>query len=393
MVVRKKGSTECVHGGRSAPETASSATTPIVHSGPFTFKSVADIIEYLEGRSGRQQPEYGRQGNPTVRSAERRLASLEGAEQAQLFGSGMAAITSVFLAMLKSGDHLVLTSDIYKRTRDFGEQVLNKFGVETQVVAPSLEAIEKALKPETRMVFTETPTNPYQYVVDIEGLGKLGRERGVVTVVDSTFATPLYLRPLEFGVDLALHSATKYLGGHNDLIAGAIAGSAECVQPVVELLETLGGICDPTTAFLLERGMKTLALRMAKHSENGQAAAEYLEAHAKVQKVYYPGLASHPDHEIARRILSGCGGVVTFTVDADSEGTARFVDQLKIPLLAPSLGGVESLVEQVILFGFLDMAPSEREAWGVPDNLVRFSIGIEDAGDIIADLEQALAVV
>ena len=390
MATRKIGSTQCVHGGGSTSETGGSMAPPIVHSAPFTFEAVSAALDYIEGRSARRQPEYGRMGNPTVAFVERRLAWIEGAEKAQLFASGMAAITSLLLAVLKSGDHLVLTSDCYKRTRDFCEDSLARFGVTTSVVAPSLEAIEGAIRPATRLVFTETPTNPYQYVVDIEGLGELGRARGVLTVVDSTFATPVYLRPLEFGIDLVVHSATKYLGGHNDLIAGVVAGRAELVEPIADLLATLGGICDPTTAFLLGRGVKTLALRMARHSANGQAVAEFLEAHPKVRTVFYPGLASHPHHEIARKLLAGFGGVVTFLLDADREGASRFIDRLEIPSLGPSLGGVESLVEQVILFGYLDLPSAERERLGVPDNLVRFSVGIEDTTDIIADLQQAL---
>jgi len=390
MATRKANSTDCVHGGDLPCETGGSIAPPIVHSAPFTFESVAGALEYLDGRSSRQQPEYGRMGNPTVMSVERRLAALEGAEKAQLFASGMAAITTLLLSTLTSGDHLVLTSDCYKRTRDFGEQVLAKFGVTMSVVEPTIEAIERAIGPATRLVFTETPTNPHQYVVDVEGLAKLGRQRGVLSVVDSTFATPVYLRPLEFGIDLVVPSATKYLGGQNDLIAGVVAGRAGLVEPIADLLSTLGGICDPTTAFLLGRGMKTLALRMARHSANGQAAAEFLEAHPKVRTVFYPGLASHPHHAIARRLMTGFGGVVTFLLDADREGTADFVDRLKIPQLGPSLGGVESLVEQVILFGYLDLSSAERERLGAPDNLIRFSAGIEETEDIIADLKQAL---
>ena len=390
MATRKIGSTECVHSGVSTCETTGSVAPPIVHSAPFTFESIGAALDYLEGRSTRRQPEYGRMANPPVTCVESRLAALEGAEKAQLFASGMAAITTLLLCTLKSGDHVVLTSDCYKRTRDFCEGSLRKFGVTTSVVAPSLEAIEGAIGSATRLVFTETPTNPFQYVVDIEGLAKLGRERGVLTVVDSTFATPVYLRPLEFGIDLVVHSATKYLGGHNDLIAGVVAGRAELVQPIADLLATLGGICDPTTAFLLGRGVKTLALRMARHSANGQAVAEFLEGHPRVRKVFYPGLASHPHHAIARKLMLGFGGVVTFLLDADREGTARFIDRLKIPSLGPSLGGVESLVEQVILFGYLDIPPEERQRLGVPDNLVRLSLGIENTEDIIADLQQAL---
>ena len=269
MSERQVGSTECVHAGAGPCEASSSIITPIVHCAPFAFGVTKDLIDYLEGRSDRKQPEYGRMGNPTVSVVERRLAALEGAERAQLFASGMAAVTTLLLAVLKSGDHIVITTDCYKRTRDFSTEFLKKFGVRASVVPPSLEAIEQAIGPETRIVFTETPTNPYLYVVDVEGLSKLGRRKGVLTVVDSTFATPVNMRPIDLGADLVVHSATKYLGGHNDLIAGVLAGSEELVQPVADLLMTLGGICDPNTAFLLERGLKTLALRVAKQNANG----------------------------------------------------------------------------------------------------------------------------
>jgi len=386
----RTGSTRCVHAGAERRDTSSSVVTPLVRSAPFHFESTAALVDYLEGKSARRQPEYGRMGNPTVASVESRIAALEGAERAQLFASGMAAVTTLLIGVLESGDHVILTRDCYRRTRDFCAQSLAKFGVKASVVEVSLEEVERALRPETRVVFTETPTNPNLHVLDIEGLGRLGRARDILTVVDSTFATPVNLRPLEHGVDLVLHSATKYLGGHNDLIAGVLAGRRELVQPISDLLMTMGGICDPDTAFLLERGLKTLALRIGKQNGNGQAVAEFLQAHPRVRRVLYPGLPSHPHHALARRLLEGFGGVVTLQVDADFAGTAAFVDALEIPLLAPSLGGVESLVEQCAIMGYWDLPPEERRKWGMEDNLVRLSLGIEDAEDLIADLQQAL---
>ncbi len=384
------GSTQCVHAGAERWDTSSSVVTPLVRSAPFQFESTAALVDYLEGKTTRRQPEYGRMGNPTVASVESRIAALEGAERAQLFASGMAAVTTLMLHVLESGDHVILTRDCYKRTRDFCAQSLAKFGVDATVVDVCLEEVERAVRPETRLIFTETPTNPNLYVLDVERLARLGRSRDIVTVVDSTFATPVNLRPLEHGVDLVLHSATKYLGGHNDLIAGVLAGREEVVQPISDLLMTMGGICDPDTAFLLERGLKTLALRVGKQNENGQAVAEFLESHPGVSSVLYPGLLSHPHHELARRLLEGFGGVVTFQVDADFAGTAGFVDALEIPTIAPSLGGAESLVEQCAIMGYWDLPPEERRRWGMEDNLVRLSLGIEDADDLIADLEQAL---
>lgn len=389
MAKLKISSTECVHAGGGACETGSSVTIPIVHSAPFSFGSTKELLDFLKGDSNRQQPEYGRMGNPTVSHVETKLAALEGAEKAQLFASGMTAITSLFFTLLRSGDHIIMTSDSYRRTRDFGS-FLKKFGISMSVVPSSLQDIEQAIQAASRLVFTEIPTNPHLHLIDIQELVKIASSRGILTVVDSTLATPLNLRPCEFGVDFVVHSATKYLGGHNDLIAGVLAGRADVVQPVTDLLMTLGGICDPNTAFLLDRGLKTLAVRIAQQNENGQAVANFLEAHPKITKVFYPGLESHPHHALAKTLMSGFGGVVTFLVDGGFEDTARFIDQLKIPCLAPSLGGVESLVEQVAVMSYWDMSPEQRRELEIPDNLVRLAVGIERIEDLIADLKQAL---
>ncbi len=390
MARRPLSSTDCVHAGAGPCETDGAVTVPVVHSAPFAFETTQALVDFLEGRSERRQPEYGRMANPTVTAVERRLAALEGAEQARLFASGMAAACTVLLAFLRSGDHLVLTDDGYKRTRDFAVEHLGGLGVRSSVVPADVDSIRAALEPQTRLVFTEVPTNPRLSVVDVEALAALGRERGFLTVVDSTFATPVNLRPLELGADLVVHSATKYLGGHNDLIAGVVAGPAERLQPVSDLLMTLGAICDPQTAFLLDRGLKTLALRVERQNANGQAVAEFLAGHPRVAEVLYPGLPSHPHHAIARRLMRGFGGVVTFRLDGDFTAAARFVDALELARLAPSLGGVETLVEQVALMGYWQMPPAERERLGVGEELVRLSLGIEEADDIIADLSQAL---
>ncbi len=390
MTKPKTSSTECVHAGAKPVELSGPIITPIVHCAPFAFESTAQVIEFQEGRSDRRQPEYGRMGNPTVVCVESRLAALEGAERALLFSSGMAAITSLLLTVLKSGDHVVMTRDAYRRTRDFTASFMKKFGVEVTLADPSLCAIQEAVCPATALIFSESPTNPYLNVVDVKGLADLGHSRRLMTVVDSTFATPFNIRPIDFGVDLVIHSATKYLGGHNDLIAGYIAGRSELIQPLADMRSNLGGICDPNTAFMLERGLKTLALRMERHNASGQALAEFLEAHPKVKRVFYPGLASHPHHDIARSQMAGFGGVVSFEIDGDLERTARFIDLLKLPHLTPSLGGVESLVEQVVVMSYWLMPKEEREKLGLKDNLVRYSLGIEDIEDIVRDVAQAL---
>lgn len=389
---KRVNSTDCVHRGARRSHVDGAVTIPIVHSAPFSFSSTQELRDFMEGRSQRRQPEYGRMGNPTVAAVQDRLAALEGAEQAVLFGSGMAAVTTLFLWYLETGDHLLMTSDAYRRTRDFAG-FLHKFGISVDLVEPTAEAVIAAIRPETKLFFSEIPSNPYLRVPDLPAILQAAKDRGVVTVVDSTFATPVNFRPLEVGADLVTHSATKYLGGHNDLIAGVLAGSSELVTPVAEFLMTLGGICDPNTAFLLERGLKTLELRVERHNENGRRIAEFLESHPKIERVYYPGLPSHPDHAVAERLLAGYGGVVTFLVRGDFDATTRFVDRLQIPRLAPSLGGVESLVDHVALMSFWELTPEERRRVGIHDNLVRYAAGIEDPEDLVADLAQALEAV
>ena len=384
-------STECVQAASGKHHGTHAITPPIVHSAPFCFDDTKDLIDFMEGRSERRQAEYGRMTNPTVTTVEEKLAALEGAEKAQLFSSGMAAVTSLFFTLLKSGDHIILTSDSYRRTRDFG-LFLGKFGVEMDIVDPSTKGIEEAVQPSTRLIFSEIPTNPYLHFINLHDVVEIARRNDILVVADSTFATPCNLQPLEIGVDLVIHSATKYLGGHNDLIAGVLAGPEELVQPVTEMLMTLGGICDPNTAFLLSRGLKTLGVRVATQNANGQKVAEFLEQHPRVQRVYYPGLESHPSHDLAKDLMSGFGGVVTFLIDGSFDDTAKFIDNLKIPKIAPSLGGVESLVEQVAIMSFWNLPRAQREALGIPDNLVRLAAGIEEAEDLIADLDQALKV-
>ncbi|GBD09331.1 Cystathionine gamma-lyase [Candidatus Thermoflexus japonica] len=390
-------STLAVHGGEKRHNPYHAVVPPIVQTATYAFRDTADLIAFQESRlwgEARDRVDYGRYGNPTVAALEARVAALEGAEAAAAFSTGMAAITAVFLAFLRSGAHLIVTEDAYRRTRQFILQFLRRFDVEATVVPiGDLEALEAAIRPNTRLIFTETPTNPYLRVIDLERLAEIARRRRIRTVVDSTFATPLNLRPLDYGIDLVVHSATKYLCGHNDVMAGVIAGSAELIAGLREMQAMLGGILDPHAAYLVLRGLKTLALRVQRQNENGMRVAEFLSAHPKIRRVWYPGLPSHPDHAVARRLMRGFGGVVTFEVAADREGTSRFIDALRIPYIAPSLGGVESLVEQPALMSYYEMEPEQRLAIGITDNLVRLSLGIEDADDLLTDLDQALAQV
>lgn len=386
---RPGDSTRAVHAGqRSAPE-SDAITTPIYQTATYWFRDSAELKAYQEGRLKRD--EYGRYGNPTWRAAERKLAELEGADDAVLFASGMCAATTTFLALLPRGGHMVVTSECYRRTRQFIDEYLVKLDVETTVIEPAdPKKLADALRDDTTLFFTESPTNPYLRVIDVAEASRVAHARGAKVIIDSTFATPVNHRALEDGADLVLHSATKYLGGHNDLLAGAAVGPQETIDELRKAVGILGGVTDANTAYLLLRGMKTLGLRMERHNTGAQRIAEWLEAHPRIRRVWYPGLASHPDHDVATRSLDGYGGVVTFELDADLDGTVRFIDACKIPYLAPSLGGVESLIEMPAIMSFWDRTAEERQKLGMTDSLVRFSVGIEDPDDLIADLAQAL---
>ncbi|MEZ4770312.1 MAG: aminotransferase class I/II-fold pyridoxal phosphate-dependent enzyme [Caldilineales bacterium] len=388
-------STLSVHGGEARAKAYHSVTTPIVQTSTYTFRDTAALVEYMEEHMFWDEPqrdEYGRYGNPTVRAVEARLAALENGDDALLTPSGMSAITGTLLVFLSAGSHLVCTIDCYRRTRDFIQTILSRYGVEATVVpAGDLRAIEDAIKPNTRLIFSESPTNPFMRCLDLDGLADIGRRHGVRTAIDSTFATPLNLRPLDYGIDLVIHSVTKYLAGHNDVMAGAVIGKNGLTAPLRQMHGILGSVIDPQAAWLVGRGLKTLGLRIERQNANGLAVAQFLETHPRVRRVWYPGLASHPDHTIAAAQLRGFGGVVSFEIDGDGEQTGRFIDALRIPYIGPSLGGVESLVEQVHIVSYYDAEPEKLEALGVSHSLVRLALGVEDAADLIADLEQALA--
>ncbi|MGY8736371.1 MAG: trans-sulfuration enzyme family protein, partial [bacterium] len=299
--------TSSVHAGELRQQEANAITTPIYQTSTFWFRNSKEVTDYQEGKSDRE--EYGRYGNPTWRAVERKISALEGGEETVLFASGMCAATTTFMALLEEGSHLIVTSDCYRRTRQFIEQFLSRMGVEWTVIEPSnLDAFRDAIRPNTKIFFTESPTNPYLRVIDVPAFTEVARAAGVMTIIDSTFATPVNHRALDDGADLVLHSATKYLGGHNDLLAGTVTGPRELIDPVRKALGVLGGIIDAHAAWLLLRGIKTLDIRMARHNENGLALATYLETHPKIKSVFYPGLASHPDHEVAKRVMTGFGG-------------------------------------------------------------------------------------
>ena len=388
-------STMSVHAGEIRPYPYHSLTPPIIQAATYTFKDTADLRGFMETRIWGMETdrvEYGRYGNPTIAAAEMKLAALDRGEAAMLLASGMAGITTTLLSLLKSGDHFIITDDCYRRTQQFCNKFLTRFGVISTVVpAGDMIALEDSIQPATKLIVSESPTNPYLRVIDLDRLVEIARRKGVKTLIDSTFATPINQRPIDFGIDLVLHSATKYLGGHNDLLAGVIVGSASLITMIRQNLWILGGVSDAQSAYLLQRGLKTLALRVQKQNANAQGIAEYLEGHSKVRRVWYPGLASHPDHTIAAQQMQGYGGVVSFEVDGDLELTSRFIDAVSIPIIAPSLGGVESLIEQPALMSYYELSTEERLAEGILDNLVRFSVGVEDIEDLLEDVAQALS--
>ncbi|XP_002529997.3 cystathionine gamma-synthase 1, chloroplastic [Ricinus communis] len=365
-------------------------TTPVVNTSAYFFKKTQELIDFKEKRS--VSFEYGRYGNPTTVVAEEKISALEGAESTLIMASGMCASTVMLLALVPAGGHIVTTTDCYRKTRIFIETVLPKMGITATVIDPAdVEGLEAALeKNNVSLFFTESPTNPFLRCVDIKLVSELCHRKGAIVCIDGTFATPLNQKALALGADLILHSATKFIGGHNDVLAGCISGSAKLVSEIRNLHHILGGTLNPNAAYLIIRGMKTLHLRVQQQNSTALRMAEILEAHPKVKHVYYPGLPSHPEYHIAKRQMTGFGGVVSFEVDGDLMTTIKFVDALKIPYIAPSFGGCESIVDQPAIMSYWDLTQSEREKYGIKDNLVRFSFGVEDFEDMKADILQAL---
>ncbi len=382
-------STRSIHAGEQRLRYADSITTPIVQTSTFAFKDSKEIEAYT--KHGKARFEYGRYGNPTDQVAERRLAALENAEDCVVFGSGMSAITTTILALVRSGDNIVITDDAYKKTLEFCSSYLLRFGVECRVLPfGDYDALEAAVDRNTRFIFSESPTNPYLNVFDLPRLVKIARRKKVMTLIDSTFSTPVNQKPLEFGIDIVLHSCTKYLAGHNDILAGAVLGRSKQIEEIRALHKAVGGVIDPHCCYLLLRGMKTFPLRMARHNETGMRVARFLESHPAVKRVYYPGLESHPHHEIAKEQMRGFGGVVSFDIKGGIKESERFLDHLRLCYIAPSLGGVETLITHPALVSYYDRTRKERYALGITDSLLRLAVGIEEADDIIADLDHAL---
>ncbi|MBA3498043.1 MAG: PLP-dependent transferase [Gemmatimonadales bacterium] len=383
MTDRRHGpSTTAIHGvPRRRPEGAPVA--PAIQQSSTFVNPVGSDEHILYSRYG---------NNPNQLEIARKYALLEGAEEAIFLASGMAATALAHLAVLRPGDHLVSSSWIYGGTQQLFDQELGRFGIEITYVGPDQpRGWRQSVRKATRAIFIETPTNPLMRVVDLAPVAHVAREFGLALLVDATFASPINFRPLEHGADVAITSATKYLNGHSDVIAGAVAGSSSLVEEVTRLLRLWGQAIDPHAAWLVDRGMRTLALRMARHNANGLAVAQWAAAHKAFTTVHYPGLPSHPDAKLAKKVLDGFGGMVGLELAGGPKAAARLLQRIKLVTHAPSLAGVETLVSEPRFTSHSGISPKDRAALGIPDGFLRLSCGIEDADDIIADLEEALS--
>ena len=387
---RQQGfATRSVHAGEARDKYADSITTPIVQTSTFIFKDSKEIEAYT--KKGKVRYEYGRYGNPTEKVAAQRLANLEGAEECLLFSSGMMAITAAILTFVEKGDHIVITDDVYKKTLEFCNSYLKRFGVACTVVPfGDYGALDRSIRKSTKFIFSESPTNPYLNIMDLVRTKEIADKHGVLTFIDATFATPVNQRPLEFGMDLVLHSCTKYLAGHNDILAGAALGRSELIDPIRRLHKSMGGTIDPHCAYLLVRGLKTFPMRVERQNASTLAIAQFLQEHGRVKKVYYPFLESHRHYHIAREQLSGGGGVVSFDIKGNLSTAKRFIDALEFCYIGPSLGGVETLITHPGLVTYYDYTRKQRYELGITDTLFRLAVGVEDTEDLIADLDQAL---
>jgi cystathionine beta-lyase/cystathionine gamma-synthase len=380
-------STRAVHAGECKKEN-DPVIPPIYQSSTFVLGRKA--YEAFETRDFSQVNVYTRLGNPTLRTVEEKIASLEGCESGLVVSSGMGGISSVIFAMIDHGSRVLATRDIYGGTYGLFKE-LPRYGITVDYADQTdPDGFVSHIKKETKLIYLESITNPTLKIAPLNELVKVSKETGIPIAIDNTFATPYNLRPFEHGVDIVIHSATKYLNGHSDIIAGAVATSRKYMEPIRDMAVHLGTTLDPHAAFLLLRGLKTFALRMERHNSNAMAVAEFLSEHPKVRRVIYPGLPAHPQHELAKRMLRGFGGVVTFDLDGSMSDALRFLDSLKVFAQATSLGGVESLASMPVNTSHAHIPEGERLRMGISDSTIRLSVGIEDADDLIEDLDSAL---
>jgi cystathionine beta-lyase/cystathionine gamma-synthase len=385
----KGPATELIHAGETDRGVAVPLTTPIYETTTFVFDSADEVLAYNEGRSAKYL--YSRYTNPTVVATEQKIAAVDGAEAALAFSSGQGATTTILMGHLKSGDEVVCSAAIYGGTLHLLQDMLANFGIRPRFV--SLDALASPaglFTDRTRLVWFESPINPTLRCVDVRAIAEACRAAGVLSVIDNTFASPINQQPLALGIDLAMQSATKYLNGHSDVTGGVVAGSKALLAPIEKARRMIGTVMDPHPAYALGRGLKTLPLRVARHNQSAQAVAEFLSRDSRVSQVYYPGLPSHPDHEIARRQMSGFGGMVCFDLDGRYDRAVRLYDRLRLIKRAASLGGVESLMSMPVLTSQWGHTDEQLREAGVTRGMLRLSVGLEDTQDLVADLDQAL---
>lgn len=362
--------------------------TPIVQSTTFLFPDTASLIDYQKGR--RQGYLYTRYSNPTIEAAEKNIASLEETDGSLLFSSGMAAISSVCMTFLKAGDEIVSSFPIYGGTAKLFDNLLKKYGIRTRYFpAGHVERLEKTITSKAKILYLETPTNPNLLLIDLPFAAKIARKRKIISVVDSTFATPMNQKPVRFGINFIIHSITKFMGGHSDIMGGVVSGSQKGLKPIFETRKLLGGCMDPHQAFLLDRGLRTLEVRMERHNFNAAKIARFLESSNGVKRVIYPGLESHPQYALAESQMTGFGGMVSFDIGS-KEKAAKFADSLKIVNNAVSLGGVESLVSLPIWTSHFGLKKKDLDRSGITPGLIRLSVGLENSDLLIKDIKQAL---
>jgi methionine-gamma-lyase len=381
--------TRAIHAGEPPRHgVGAPVTSAIVRSSTFTLASSKELKLWAEGKS--KVFMYTRDGNPTLAIAERKIAALEGAEDAVVTSSGMAAISSTLLNFLGQGDEIISTAQVYGGAYRLMRDVFPRFGITVRRVDSSLKGLESLLSPKTKCLYVETPTNPSLFLVDLRKAAAFARKHHLISIVDNTFATPILQNPIEFGFDIVIHSVTKGLSGHSDLLGGVAAGKAEHIAGVRHMVSRFGGCMDPEVAFLLMRGIKTLGVRLARQCETALRIAKFLEKHPKIERVHYPGLKSHPDHQLAKKQMRGLGSMLAFDMKGGLPAARKFCDRTKLFLLAASLGGVESLVILPIYSSHLNMSKEELQRSGVQPGTVRMSIGLEDPQDLLDDIQHAL---
>jgi methionine-gamma-lyase len=382
--------TNAIHGGHIEDKQFGSLTTPLYMTSTFVFDSSEQGERRFLGEE--EGYIYGRLGNPTIAELERRISILEHSESAAAAGSGMAAVSSSILSLVGNGDHIITSDALYGCTHSFLKHICTRFGIEvtfTDISKP--ENLVDAYRPNTKLIYIETPINPHLKLVDIEMIVNYAKSKNLFTICDNTFMTPLLQKPLDYGIDLVIHSATKYLNGHGDVVAGLIAGSKELIDEIkATTLKDLGGIMSPNDAWLILRGLKTLSIRVERHCENTQKVAEFLESHPLISNVYYPGLTSHPQYELAQKQMRASGGVLAFELDGTIESGRQLMNHVRLAKRAVSLGDAETLIQHPATMTHSPYDPEERRAGGITDTLIRMSVGLEHVDDIIHDLDYAL---